>query len=92
MTVSNAVHALSKIGAVEALPELKRRLNKYMLASVKDAYREAISALETRTSLPRPADGTHVSTDTLPKPAAQTSREGSADTLPDASDVGEILP
>jgi hypothetical protein len=92
MTVSNAVHALSKIGAVEALPELKRRLYKYMLASVKDAYREAISALETRTSLPRPADGTHVSTDTLPKPAAQTSREGSADTLPDASDVGEILP
>ena len=70
VAVTNTVAALAKIGAVEVLPELRQRVNDYMLASVRASYRDAIEALEARTNLPRPAPALEPRADILPKPAS----------------------
>ncbi len=85
VVVANTVAALEKIRAVEALPELRRRMNNFMLATVRDSFQQAIDALEARTSLPRPAGAVEQQSDTLPKPADGTGTPGT-DTLPKATD------
>ncbi len=74
--VSHAVQALSRLGAVEALPALRSRINSSMLAPVREAYREAIEVLEARTSLPRPAAAAPAPAETLPKPADPRDHRG----------------
>jgi hypothetical protein len=90
LVVANAVAALAKIGAVEALPELRQRMNDYMLAGVRESYWEAIEALESRTGLPRPASAVERHSDTLPKPADGRGRPA-PDTLPKAM-CGDVRP
>lgn len=86
VAVTNTVAALAKIGAVEVLPELRQRVNDYMLASVRASYREAIEALEARTNLPRPAPALEPRADTLPKPADGAALPNTG-TLPKATDL-----
>jgi hypothetical protein len=86
VAVTNTVAALAKIGAVEVLPELRQRVNDYMLASVRASYREAIEALEARTNLPRPAPALEPRADTLPKPADGAALPTTG-TLPKATDL-----
>ena len=86
LVVANTVAALERISAIEALPELRRRMNNFMLASVRDSYRQAIDALESRTSLPRPAGAVEAQADTLPRPA-DGETPPRTDTLPKATDL-----
>lgn len=86
VAVTNTVAALAKIGAVEVLPELRQRVNDYMLASERASYREAIEALEARTNLPRPAPALEPRADTLPKPADGAALPTTG-TLPKATDL-----
>ena len=88
LVVANTVAALERIRAVEAVPELRRRMNNFMLASVRDSYQEAIDALESHTRLPRPAGAVEKQSDTLPKPADGSETPGT-DTLPKATDSTE---
>jgi hypothetical protein len=81
----NTVAALERISAIEALPVLRRRVNNFMLASVRDAYRQAIESLESRTSLPRPAAAVTPRSDTLPRPT-DGATPPRTDTLPKATD------
>jgi len=86
LPVSNTVQALAKLGAMEALPELRSRAKTVVLSSVREVYQEAIAALEARTSLPRPAASEAPATDGLPKPALGRD-SGLVDTLPMASEL-----
>ena len=86
LAVANTVAALQRIGAVEALPELRQRISDYMLASVRESFRQAIEALEARTNLPRPAGATEPRADTLPRPADGATKPPT-DTLPKATDL-----
>ena len=86
VVVANTVAALERIGAMEALPELRRRMtDNFMLASVRESYRQAIDALESRTSLPRPARPAEPRADSLPRPA-DGAEQPATDTLPKATD------
>lgn len=81
----NTVAALERISAIEALPVLRRRVNNFMLASVRNAYRQAIESLESKTSLPRPAAAVAPQSDTLPRPT-DGATPPRTDTLPKATD------
>ena len=81
LVVANTATALQRIGAVEALPELRQRINDYMPASVWESYQQAIEALESRTGLPRPAAEVEPRSETLPKPADGVTKPAT-DTLP----------
>jgi HEAT repeats len=86
LVVAHTVQALAKLGAMEALPELRSRLNNYMLASVREAYEEAIMALEARTNLPRPAVPSSHSMDTLPLPVDPRDQESGQGKAPPSSE------
>ena len=86
LPVSNTVQALAKLGAMEALPELRSRAKTVVLSSVREVYQEAIAALEARTSLPRPAASEAFVSGGLPKPATHQDH-GPGDTLPMASEL-----
>ena len=85
VVVSNTVAALEKIGAVEALPELRRRMNNYMLRGVRESYRQAIDALESRPGLPRSVGAVEPRSDRLPKPVRGEAKPETK-TLPKATD------
>ena len=86
LVVASTVAALERIGAIEALPALRRRMNNFMHATVRESFRQAIEALESRTSLPRPVGAVETMADTLPKPA-DGAPPPRTDTLPKATDT-----
>lgn len=82
--IAHAAEALANLGAAEALPSLRAVVRR---ASKNDPTRlaceEAISELEARAALPRPAKAAEPDVDTLPRSVHEPAP--STDTLPKAS-------
>jgi len=77
----NVAWALGEMGAIEALPKLRKVARAWFtLERVREACKRAIAKLEMLSRLPRPADLTAFATSNLPKPADLT--ELSTETLP----------
>ncbi len=80
----HAARALAGMHAVEALPRLRETLRRLGKRSADgQAIMEAIETLESRASLPRPADSVAASVETLPRAAEEPSADMSR--LPKAS-------
>jgi hypothetical protein len=77
----NVAWALGEMGAIEALPKLRKMARAWLTPErVREACKRAIAKLEMLSRLPRPADLTAFATSNLPKPADLT--ELSTETLP----------
>jgi HEAT repeat protein len=77
----NVAWALGEMGAIEALPKLRKVARAWLTPErVREACKRAIAKLEMLSRLPRPADLTAFATSNLPKPADLT--ELSTETLP----------
>ena len=77
--------ALAEIHAVEALPRLREMLRRTGKRNpTSEAIAEAIQELESRASLPRPADSVDAPAETLPRAAAEPGSDTS--TLPKVVD------
>jgi hypothetical protein len=75
--VSHAATALAALGAVEALPELRKQLRSSSVPEVQAALRAAIAELEAHGQLPRPAEPARGRRDSLPRPVSGSSIAGS---------------
>ncbi len=77
----NAAWALGEMGAIEALPKLRKAARNWFVSErFRQVCERAIAKLEMLSRLPRPADLTAFETSNLPKPADLT--ELSTETLP----------
>jgi HEAT repeat protein len=77
----NVAWALGEMGAIEALPKLRKVARAWFTPErFREACKRAIAKLEMLSRLPRPADLTAFATSNLPKPADLT--ELSTETLP----------
>jgi HEAT repeat protein len=77
----NVAWALGEMGAIEALPKLRKVARAWLTPErFREACKRAIAKLEMLSRLPRPADLTAFATSNLPKPADLT--ELSTETLP----------
>ncbi len=75
-----AAWALGEMGAIEALPKLRKKARWLSPEPLRKACEKTIAKLEMLSRLPRPADLTALETSHLPKPADLT--ELSTETLP----------
>jgi hypothetical protein len=77
----NVAWALGEMGAIEALPKLRKMASAWFTPErLREACKRVIAKLEMLSRLPRPADLTAFATSNLPKPADLT--ELSTETLP----------
>ena len=82
--IGHAAEALAGLGAVESLPSLRAALRRTSKGdSSRAACEGAITELEARTALPRPAEAEDSGGETLPRSASEPT--AGTDTLPKPS-------